>query len=127
MRDRRVKTGGGAGRALGSWLLLSLAFAAGTWLAGWWAVPVLAALWGGFQNRSVRRGPLAGVSAATGWGALLAGRALRGPLVELAEVVGPILSLDGVQLFVVTLLFAALLAAAAAGTAGGMRDARAWS
>ena len=127
MTDRTVEAGGGPGRVLARWLLLSLAFAAGTWLAGWWAVPVVAALWGGFQDRSVRRGPLAGVAAATGWGALLVAGALRGPLVELADVVGPVLGLDGVQLFVVTLLFAALLAAAAAGTAGGMRDARAWS
>lgn len=117
----------GIGWVLGGWLVLSLAFAAATWLAGWWGVPVVAALWGGFQDRSVRRGPLASVGAATGWGVLLALQAARGPVMELADVVGPILSLDGPQLFAVTLLFAALLAAAAAGTAGGMRDARAWT
>lgn len=112
---------------IGGWLLLSVVFAAGTWLAGWWAVPVVGALWGGVQDRSIRRGPLAGVAAATGWGLLLVVQSLRGPVLELADVVGPILGLTGAQLLVVTLVFGALLASSAAGTAGGMRDARAWS
>lgn len=110
-------------RSLGSWLLLSLAFAVGTWVGGWWAVPVLGAAWGLVQRRSLRRAPMAGLSAAAGWTILLGWQALRGPVGELAETVGPVLSLSGSQFFLLTLGFAAVSAWAAAATAGSLRDA----
>lgn len=110
-------------RSLGSWLLLSLAFALGSWVGGWWAVPVLGGAWGLVQRRSLGRAPLAAVAGAGGWGLLLALQSLRGPVGELAGTVGPILSLSGAHFFVLTLGFAAVVAWASAATAGSLRDA----
>lgn len=110
-------------RSLGSWLLLSLAFALGTWVGGWWAVPLLGGAWGLVQRRSLRRAPLAGLAGAGGWGLLLGWQALRGPVGELAGAVGPVLSLSGSQFFLLTVGFSAVVAWAAAATAGSVRDA----
>ncbi|MFP3949340.1 MAG: hypothetical protein ACOC8K_07445 [Gemmatimonadota bacterium] len=109
-------------RSLGSWLLLSLAFALGTWVGGWWAVPLLGGAWGLVQTRSLRRAPLAGLAGAGGWGILLGWQALRGPVGALAETIGPVVNLSGSQFFLLTLGFAAIVAWAAAATAGSLRD-----
>ena len=110
-------------RTLGSLLLLSLFFAVGTRVGGWWAVPVIGAAWGLGRRRSFRRAPMAGLAGVLGWAILLGWQALRGPVGELAETVGPVLSLSGSQFFVLTLGFAAVSAWAAAATAGSLRDA----
>jgi len=49
-------------------LLLALAVAGGTWIGGWWMVPLLAAGWG---FRSALPAWRAGLAAAAGWAILI--------------------------------------------------------
>jgi hypothetical protein len=88
--------------------------AAGTVIAGWWTVPVLAAVWVRVVPRL--RGAVRScmLGAALGWGLLLGWTALEGPLDLLARRAGGVLELPGWGLVVATLLFPALLAGAAA-------------
>lgn len=95
----------------------AVAAAAGTAIAGWWTVPVLAVVW----VRALPHLPapvrtcMAG--AALGWAVLLGRAALGGPVGVLARRAGGVLHLPGWGLILVTLLFPALLAGVAARTA----------
>lgn len=124
--------------------------AAGTWLAGWVALPVSGAAVGAWLGWAARReasrpqAPAAGSAGALGvrprpsstrrwapvataalagvlgWGVLLLFAAARGPVAEVARLVGGVLGgLPGPAFFLVVLLFAGLLA----GAAGGMSEA----
>lgn len=98
------------------------ALAAGTWLAGWVAVPVVGAVAGVAWARKapVRRAAACG---AGGWALLLLAGAFRGPVGGLAEVAGGVLGgLPGAAFFAVALLFAALAAGAAGGAAVALTD-----
>jgi hypothetical protein len=90
---------------------LALAVALGTVLVGWWAVPVVVALWlwlsPATSGSPVRR---AMIGAALGWALLLGWTALDGPIGPLARRAGGLLRLPGWGLVVVTLLFPAALA-----------------
>jgi hypothetical protein len=90
--------------------MLAVAFGAGTWTFGWWAVPVIALAWGVFARGSRGSAAAAAVGAAVGWAALLGFVALDGRVGVLLSRVAPVLSLPGVALVAVTLLFAALVA-----------------
>lgn len=108
---------------IGQLLAGMVAVAVGTWLAGWIAVPVVGVAagvaWAG--KAPVRRAAACG---AGGWGLLLAAGAVRGPVIELAEVAGGVLGgLPGAAFVAVALLFAALLAGAAGGAAAALADA----
>jgi hypothetical protein len=83
--------------------------AAGTALLGWWAVPVVAGLWGAWR-KPVDAG-LAGVMA---WGGLLAWQAWVGPVGVLAVRLGGILPVPAALLPLLTPLFSGLLAWSAA-------------
>ena len=110
-------------RAFASTLLLAAAFALGTWILGWWAVPLLGAIWG-VLRRGRSRFLSAFAAAALAWAALLAFDAARGPMGRLTTVMGGIFSMQGPMLLLVTLLFAALLAGCASqvtGTVGRRR------
>lgn len=88
--------------------------AAGTAFAGWWTVPVLAALWVRVVPRL--RSPVGScmLGAALGWALLLGWAAVEAPVVLVARRVGGVLQLPAWGLLLVTLLFPALLAGAAA-------------
>ena len=88
--------------------------AAGTVAAGWWTVPLLAAVWVRVAPRP--RGAVRScmLGAALGWGLLLGWTALGSPVELLARRAGGVLELPGWGLLVATLLFPALLAGAAA-------------
>jgi hypothetical protein len=95
-------------------LFLALAFAGATAAAGWWTVPVVAAVWVRVspRARSPARSCMAG--AIIGWALLLGWVALRGPAGAVAGRVGGALGLPPWAFVLVTLLFPALLAGAAA-------------
>jgi hypothetical protein len=88
--------------------------AAGTVVAGWWIVPVLAAVRvrAAPRPRGAVRSCMLG--AALGWGLLLGRTALEGPVDLVALRAGGVLDLPGWRLIAATLLFPALLAGAAA-------------
>lgn len=93
---------------------LALLLAATTALAGWWTVPVVAALWGAARHRHRGTALDAGIAAALAWAALLARQALRGPVDLVATKVSAAMGLPGPALVLVALLYAFLLAWAAA-------------
>ena len=99
---------------LSRFVLLGGVFAAGTASVGWWAVPVVAALWSALTRNERSHPLLVGFAAMFAWGALLAIAATRGPVMELAKVVGGILSIGTLGALCLTLIYPALVAAAAA-------------
>ena len=91
-------------------LLLAAAFAIGTWIHGWWAIPLFAAVAGLLARHAPGQAMAAGVAAAIAWGVLLAWSGLRGSLWSFASQVGGALGVSGVVMIILTLVFPALLA-----------------
>jgi hypothetical protein len=90
--------------------LLALSFAIGTWILGWWAVPLFAAV-GGAMARYVRhQGIAAGLAAAIAWAALLAWSATEGSVWSFSRIAGGAMGISGAVLIAVTVLFPAALA-----------------
>ena len=87
--------------------------AAGTIAAGWWTVPVLAALWVRVLP-SDRKPGTAILGAAAGWGALVGLGWLQGHVPALAHMLSSTLGLPSWGFLAATLLFPTLLAGAAA-------------
>lgn len=103
-------------------IVLAAAFALGTWFAGWWAVPLIAAIWA-----VVRPTPLAGllaaVAGASAWGLLLALYIIFGfPVQTLAVRLAGAMRLPVPALMALTLLLPALLAGSAAVLATAVRS-----
>ena len=93
-------------------------FAAGTALAGWWAVPLLAGLWAlWFRPRPI----LVAASGALAWGGLLGWQVIRGPVGVLARRLGAVFQVPPWVLLLTTPLFAALLALSAAALVTGLK------
>jgi hypothetical protein len=95
-------------------LLLAAAFALATVAFGWWAVPVVAALWALIARRQRGGAAIAGIAAMVGWGALLAIDASRGPLGALAQTLGTLFSMKAIGVYAITLALPGLLAVTAA-------------
>lgn len=118
---------------------------AGSWLAGWVALPAAGAVvgaWLGWAARRDRPGGRGGaqpvhprapaarrwapaaaaaLAGAVGWGALLLLAAARGPVAQVARLVGGVLGgIPGPAFFLVVLLFAGLLAGAAGGASAAL-------
>ncbi len=92
------------------WVLVAVLLGAvGTWLGGWWAVPVIGAACGWRGGRPV----LVGVGTAIGWGALIL-LLPAAPLSRLLTRLGALAHLPGPALIALTLLFAGLLGWSAA-------------
>jgi hypothetical protein len=98
---------------LGSFITLTLLCAAGTYLVGWWAVPIIAAGW---TLALPRPGVIlnAAFAAATAWGLLLLVQSQRGPIAEVGTLLSAILGTNTVAIYALTLLYGALLAGSAA-------------
>ena len=93
---------------------LAAMLAATTLLGGWWTLPVVAALWGAARFRHRGTALDAGIAASLAWGGLLARQAARGPVDAVAATTAAAMGLPGPALVLVTLLYAFLLAWAAA-------------
>ena len=102
------------------WIVLVVVFGLGTVLLGWWTVPLAAAAWGVIVGRGAWGG--AAAAALTAWAILLIDKALAGPLTLLAGKLAGIFGLPGLVMFVLTLAFPAVVAAAAAETASVLRE-----
>jgi hypothetical protein len=102
---------------------LAIMLAATTMLAGWWTLPVVAALWGAARFRHRRTALDAGLAAVLAWSALLARQALRGPVDAVAAKTAAVMGLPGPALVLVTLLYAFLLAWSAARLTSSTRRA----
>lgn len=102
--------------------LLSLAVALATAVLGWWSVPVLGAVWGGIAGRTTRPALTASASAGIGWILLLLWTATQGPVWDLAQKIGGVMSLPGWMFAVITIGFPMLLA----GLAAGVLTTRSW-
>ena len=104
-------------------LALALAFFLATWLA-WWAVPVVALLWGVIRPGVRRPAASAGFAAALAWAAWLIADMVAGAggLGVLADRLGGVMNLPGYALITLTLIFPASLAWSATALAGGLAD-----
>ncbi len=95
------------------YLLLAEGFAVTTYGLGWWSVPIVAALWS-FFSADAHRVRNAGIAAAAGWASLLLLDVWRGPVSTMAEQLGALMGLPPLLLYVLTLVFPAILAWCAA-------------
>ncbi len=91
-------------------LLLALSFAIGTWILGWWSVPLFAAVAGVMARYIRHQGIAAGLAAAIAWAALLAWSATAGSVWSFSRIAGGAMGISGAALILVTLLFPAALA-----------------
>lgn len=101
-------------------VLLMLAFTAGTWVFGWWAIPAIAAVWGLIARGANGSALTAALAAVLAWGAVLGYDALGGRLGVLLARIAPLFTLPALVLVVVTLVLAALLAWSSAATTGAL-------
>lgn len=99
-------------RVIGA-VLLAEAFAVATFAFGWWTVPVLAALYA-IASTNPNRARTAALCALGGWGTLLLLDFAKGPVAEMGQRLGGVMGLPSVALYLLTLLFPALLAWSAA-------------
>jgi hypothetical protein len=101
-------------------VLLSGAMTLGTWMGGWWVVPVVAAGWGILARPP--RPWLAGLAGTLAWGVLLVG-APWDALSRLAPRLGGIFHLPAWGMVALTLGFVWLLGWSAARVGAGLRHA----
>lgn len=105
--------------------LLALSFALGTWILGWWAIPLFAAA-AAVVAREVRHQPAAAaVAAGVAWGALLAWSAAQGSVWAFAHIAGGAMGISGFLLMALTVAFPAALAWSAAAVAQFLARAKA--
>lgn len=87
----------------------------------WYAVAVVGGVCGWFL---LGRNPVLTSALASGlaWVSLLAATSLRGPVGELADLLGAIMGLPNIVLYLGVALFPALLAGSAAAVTGAVRE-----
>ena len=98
-------------------VLLALSFAIGTWILGWWAVPLFAAVSGMLARHVPGQAAAAAVAGAVAWGALLAWSATQGSVWSFSRTAGGAMGISGPLLILMTLAFPAVLAWIAAALA----------
>jgi micrococcal nuclease len=98
-------------------VIVAAASAVATVLLGWWAVPIVGALWalGRGDHRPVLE---ASAGAALAWALLLGVSAVQGEAARVAVRVGGVFGLPGTAFTAITIVFGALLAGTAAAFAG---------
>jgi hypothetical protein len=102
-------------------VILAIAIALGTALAGWWSVPVLGALFGLASRDTERPGTLGACAGALAWGGFLSVLALGGaPVGRFGASLGSSLGLPSFSLPALTVAFAAILAGLSAYLAARM-------
>lgn len=107
-------------RSVVKWVLLTEAFAVATYGLGWWSVPIVAALYSAFSGDRMR-GRSAAACAAAGWGSLLLLDVARGQVGMMGTQLAGVISVPAFAVYLLTLLFPALLAWCAATIAPDFR------
>jgi hypothetical protein len=107
-------------RTFVKFIFLAEAFAVATYALGWWIVPVIAAIWG-LLSRDVSKARFAALAAAAGWATLLLLDVSRGQVGVMASQLAGVMKLPAFALYVLTLIFPALLAWCAATLMPGIR------
>ncbi len=96
-------------------LILAIVIALGTILLAWWAVPLVAAVYGVLMHRTRRPGLTAAVGGALAWGGYLALASVGGaPVGRFGSALAASMQLPGWGPLTATLVFPALLAGLAA-------------
>jgi hypothetical protein len=95
------------------WLTLVLAMVAGTWWGGWWAVPVVAALFARLDP-APRAAVRAAGAAAVAWLGVIAYDAWVGPGMQFLAIMGQLIPVRQAGFVLLTVAFGAELAWAAA-------------
>jgi hypothetical protein len=96
--------------------LLAAAFALGTTVLGWVAVPLAAGMWGLIDRNGAVPGRVAALAATLAWGTLLMIQLSTGRAGELASGLGGSLGVPAILIVVVTLALPAILAWSSATT-----------
>lgn len=101
-------------------LLDTVLIGLGTWLLGWWAVPLIAGIVG-FRDRgeSGRAGQVA-LAASLAWTVLILIDLLAGPFGRLTSMLGGAMGVPGAAVLALTILFPAILAWSAAAVGGSL-------
>jgi hypothetical protein len=103
---------------------LADAFAIATFVLGWWAVPLVAAIYAVISASQRGSAVISGIAAMIAWAALLAITAAQGPVGTLAAELGGVLKLSSLAVYAVTIAFPGLLAVSAAVVARALTPAR---
>jgi hypothetical protein len=103
--------------------VLSVVMAISTIVVGWWAVPIVAAIYGVNSRGQAGSGRTAALAAVLAWGVFLAWDII-GPAEAQAGLIGEAMGLPAFGLPVLTLVFPALLAWSAAHLAGALVSLR---
>jgi hypothetical protein len=109
--------------ALIAFLALAALLVLATLAGGWWMVPVVSFLW---TLVAPRRGNViyASFAGALAWGAILMAVSREGSVPSVDHIVGSVMRVPGNALMGLTLLYAALIAGAAALIAQSIRPPR---
>ena len=98
----------------------AFAIALGTWVLGWWMVPVVGAAWGWVKRIDPATPLLAGLAAMLAWGVLLVISASGAPAGSVSASVGRAMRVGPSALVALTIAYPGLLAASAAAVAGAV-------
>ena len=105
-------------------ILLAEAFAVATYALGWWVVPLIAVIWA-LVSRDPAKARFAALAAAAGWATLLLLDVTRGQVGVMGSQLGGVMKLPAFALYLLTLIFPALLAWCAATLTPTVRKERA--
>ena len=100
------------------WFVGAVAVTAlGTWVVGWWIVPIVGAAWGWVKRTDPATPLLAGLAGMLAWAVLLAISASGAPTGSVSDAVGRAMRVGPGALMALTLAYPGLLAASAAALA----------
>ena len=104
--------------------ILVIALGAATVGLGWWAVPIVGALWGVVAARETWPVTTVAVAAGLSWVLLLGWAAFHGPVFRLANTLGATVSLPGWGVLLLAIVFPMVRAGSAAGVAGTIKKGK---
>ncbi len=90
--------------------LLALSFSIGTWILGWWAIPLFSIFAALLARDVAQQAVAATLAAALAWGALLAWSGVQGSLWPFTRLAGGAMGVPGMLLILLTVAFPAALA-----------------